>query len=173
MDDDGHKSLVQLHIYDLSKGMARSLSPALLGMTVDGIWHTAIVAYGREVFFGGSGIYDSHPGSTHYGQPDHVYDIGYTHIPREIFVEYLEELRPMYTGAMYDIFDNNCNNFTDELSMFLTGKQIPSHITGLPKEILATPFGGMIRQMIQGLQDRMAPPSSPSTLVAHPHPPSP
>lgn len=29
---------VKLHIYDLSRGMARQLSPALLGMQLDGIW---------------------------------------------------------------------------------------------------------------------------------------
>ena len=154
MDDEQQKLLVQLHIYDLSRGMARTLSPGLLGMTIDGIWHTAVVVYGRELFFGGAGICDAPPGATHYGPPDHVYDIGYTFIPRDVFVEYLEELKPIYTPAAYDIFDNNCNSFSNEVSMFLTGKQIPSHITGLPQEILATPFGGMIKSMIQRLQQQ-------------------
>ena len=154
MSDEEHKLLVQLHIYDLSRGMARSLSPALLGTTIDGIWHTAIVVYGREIFFGGAGIFDAAPGCTHYGPPHHVYDVGYTFIPRDVFVEYLEEIKTIYTGAAYDIFDNNCNNFSNDISMFLTGKEIPSHITGLPREILATPFGGMIRSMVQRLQDQ-------------------
>ena len=41
----------------------------------------------------------------------------------------------------YDLFDNNCNNFTDEAAKFLVGKGIPEYITGLPKEILNTPLG--------------------------------
>ncbi len=41
----------------------------------------------------------------------------------------------------YDLFKNNCNNFTNECANFLTGKGLPEHITGLPNEILNTPIG--------------------------------
>ena len=41
----------------------------------------------------------------------------------------------------YDLFKNNCNNFTDEAVNFLTGLHIPSFITGLPEEVLNTPMG--------------------------------
>jgi PPPDE putative peptidase domain len=44
---------VQLALYDLSRGMARSMSYALLGKQVDGIWHTGIIVYGKEHFFSG------------------------------------------------------------------------------------------------------------------------
>ncbi len=33
--------------------MARQLGPALLGMEVEAIYHTAILVYGKEHFFGG------------------------------------------------------------------------------------------------------------------------
>lgn len=36
----------------------------------------------------------------------------------------------------YDLFNNNCNNFSDKCSQFLTGETIPDYITGLPKEVL-------------------------------------
>lgn len=35
-----------------------------VGQHVEGIWHTAIVAYGREYFFGPSGIQTARPVST-------------------------------------------------------------------------------------------------------------
>ena len=33
--------------------MAKSLSPMLIGKTVDGIYHTSLVLYGVEYYFGG------------------------------------------------------------------------------------------------------------------------
>lgn len=47
---------VELHIYDLTNGMAAMMSQMLLGRHIEGVWHTAVVIYGREFFFGGQGI---------------------------------------------------------------------------------------------------------------------
>jgi hypothetical protein len=44
---------VKLHVYDLSQGMARQMSQAFLGKYIEGIWHTGIVVYDTEFFFGG------------------------------------------------------------------------------------------------------------------------
>lgn len=55
MDDSGSHN-VELYIYDLTSGMAAMMSQLLLGRHIDGIWHTAVVVYGREFFFGGQGI---------------------------------------------------------------------------------------------------------------------
>jgi hypothetical protein len=38
---------VVLRIYDLSRGMAAQVSPALLGKRIDGIWHTGVLVYGK------------------------------------------------------------------------------------------------------------------------------
>lgn len=42
-----------LRVYDLSQGMAKVLSPSLIGKQIDGIWHTGIVVYGKEYFYSG------------------------------------------------------------------------------------------------------------------------
>jgi hypothetical protein len=59
---------VSVNIYDLSQGMARNLSPMFLGKQIDGIWHTGIVVYGKEFYFGG-GICVGNPSQTPYGNP--------------------------------------------------------------------------------------------------------
>ncbi|KAI3689652.1 hypothetical protein L2E82_47616 [Cichorium intybus] len=41
-----------LHVYALSGGLARQLSMSFLGKAIEGIWHTSVVVYGAEYFFG-------------------------------------------------------------------------------------------------------------------------
>ena len=38
----------------------------------------------------------------------------------------------------YHLLEHNCNTFSSEVAQFLTGKDIPSNITGLPAEVLST-----------------------------------
>lgn len=38
----------------------------------------------------------------------------------------------------YNLFEHNCNVFSNELAQFLTGRKIPSYITDLPSDILST-----------------------------------
>jgi hypothetical protein len=49
----------------------------LLGRQIDGIWHSAIVVFGREYFYGG-GIQCSSPGCTAAGTPVQIIDLGET-----------------------------------------------------------------------------------------------
>lgn len=162
MTENGQK--VTLYVYDLSQGMARVLSRNLTGRQIDGIWHTSVVAFGREYWFG-QGIFSSSPGHTHYGRPVEMVDMGETYIPRDVFVDYIESLRSIFTAERYHLLNHNCNNFTNEVCQFLTGKTIPSHITGLPQDFLETPFGQALRPMIEGFFD-----SSPARALPTPTP---
>lgn len=56
--------------------------------------------------------------------------MGETEIPLNIFEEFLRSISSKYTMDKYDLFENNCNNFTNECAKFLIGKGIPENITG-------------------------------------------
>ncbi|KAJ5497125.1 hypothetical protein N7463_009112 [Penicillium fimorum] len=139
---------VSLYVYDLSKGLARMYSLALTGTQMDAIYHTSIVLNGVEYYFG-QGIQTSAPGSTHHGQPMEVVKLGTTELPNDVIEEYLGSLATIYTPESYDLFLHNCNNFTQDLSMFLVGKSIPDHIINLPRTFLETPFGQMMKPQIE------------------------
>ncbi len=57
---------VRLNIYDLSNGMAKQFSRQLVGKQIDGIYHTGIVIYNKEYYFGGGISWDP-PGRTPFG----------------------------------------------------------------------------------------------------------
>eukprot|EP01029_Cantina_marsupialis_P024185 TRINITY_DN6157_c0_g1_i1.p1 TRINITY_DN6157_c0_g1~~TRINITY_DN6157_c0_g1_i1.p1 ORF type:complete len:457 (+),score=131.71 TRINITY_DN6157_c0_g1_i1:109-1479(+) len=153
---------VVLHVYDLSGGMARQFSPMLLGQTIEGIWHTGIYVYGKEYFYGG-GIQRMLPGEviqTYGRRPQHEIELGTTDISKEVFEQFLTEVSPQYTMQTYDLINHNCNNFSNAVSNFLIGENIPDWILNLPEQCLSTPFGQMIRPMLEQMQNAVANPFS-------------
>ncbi|XP_008634855.1 PREDICTED: desumoylating isopeptidase 1, partial [Corvus brachyrhynchos] len=123
------------------------------GKQLDGIWHTSIIVHKDEFFYGSGGISSCAPGGTLLGPPDTVVDLGNTEVTEEIFLEYLSSLgESMFRGESYNLFEHNCNTFSNEVAQFLTGKKIPSYITDLPSEVLATPFGQALRPLLDSIQ---------------------
>ncbi|KAF8221391.1 DUF862-domain-containing protein [Tricholoma matsutake] len=158
---------VQLYVYDLSNGMARQMSRQLTGRQTDGIWHTSVVVYGREIFYG-QGIDVTLPGRSHHGAPLQVLDMGQTSIDEDTFNEYLTEMKEHYTADKYHLLDFNCNSFTNDCVGFLTGGSIPNYIKDLPTDFLSTPFGAALRPTIDAMYRRPSPgmptPALPSLL---------
>ncbi|KAL2865103.1 bifunctional C97 family peptidase/thioredoxin family protein [Aspergillus lucknowensis] len=140
---------VELYVYDLSQGLARMYSLALTGTQMDAIYHTSLVFNNIEYYFG-HGIQTARPGSTHHGQPIERIHMGKSELPFEVIEEYLQSLSSIYTPESYDLFLHNCNNFTQDLAMFLLGKSIPGHIRNLPQTFLSTPLGQMLKPQIEG-----------------------
>lgn len=150
-EDRGYQ--VELFVYDLTRGLAKTVSPGILGKQIDGIWHTGVVAYGREYFFGPGGIESCRPGGTILGDPDRVEELGESQVPYQLFLEYIFGLgEGTYKPAAYDLFKHNCNNFSDEVSQFLCGHGIPKHILQLPDEVLNTPLGQILSPLQSYLQ---------------------
>ncbi|TFK39368.1 DUF862-domain-containing protein [Crucibulum laeve] len=153
-------SQVKLYVYDLSNGMARQMSRQLTGRQIDGIWHTSVVVYGKEIFYG-QGINITLPGRSHHGSPLQVEDMGETSIDEETFNEYLSEMREHYTADKYHLLEFNCNSFTNDCIGFLTGGSIPSYIKDLPTDFLSTPFGAALRPTIDAMYRRPSPGAAP------------
>ncbi|KZV46591.1 desumoylating isopeptidase 1, partial [Dorcoceras hygrometricum] len=145
---------VSLHVYDLSQGLARQLSTTFLGKVIEGIWHTGIVVYGNEYYFGG-GIQHAPAGTTPYGTPLKVVDLGVTHVPKEVFETYLREIDNRYTAETYRLLTHNCNNFSNEVAQFLVGASIPEYILNLPNEVMSSPMGALMLPMIQQLENTL------------------
>ncbi|PIN22763.1 hypothetical protein CDL12_04524 [Handroanthus impetiginosus] len=152
MAEEGYK--VSLHVYDLSQGLAKQLSATLLGKVIDGIWHTGIVVYGNEYYFG-AGIQIDPVGTTPYGTPLRVVDLGVTHVPKDVFEMYLQEIGPRYTAETYSLLRHNCNNFSNEVAQFLVGASIPDYILNLPNEVMNSPMGALMLPMIQQLESTL------------------
>ncbi|KAL2238664.1 desumoylating isopeptidase 1 [Sesamum indicum] len=169
MAEEGYK--VALNVYDLSQGLARQLSTTFLGKPIEGIWHTGVVVYGYEYYFGG-GIQSAPAGTTPYGTPIRVVDLGFTHVPKDVFEMYLQEIGPRYTAETYSLLTHNCNNFSNEVAQFLVGASIPDYILNLPNEVMSSPMGALILPMIQQLETTLragavpqAPQFRPSTVA--------
>ncbi|XP_044253467.1 uncharacterized protein LOC123004330 [Tribolium madens] len=149
---------VELYIYDLSKGMAAALSPMLINKKIDGIWHTSIVVYGREYFFGSHGVSSCNPGTTALGQPLRVKTLGETQVPYSVFIDYINGLsESTWAGSTYDLFHHNCNNFSEEIAQFLCGCSIPKYILDLPNEVLSSSLGPAIPLLVAQLEKSARP----------------
>ncbi|KAF8600295.1 DUF862-domain-containing protein [Ceratobasidium sp. AG-I] len=154
-------SQVQLYVYDLSGGLAKALSLQMTGKQIDGIWHTSVVVFGKEIFYG-QGINTTLPGRSHHGQPLQIVDFGETAIDEDTFNEYLSEIRQHYTADKYHLLDFNCNSFTNDVIGFLTGQHIPAWIRDLPADFLSTPFGASLRPTIDNMFRRPTPGATPA-----------
>ncbi|TDL23184.1 DUF862-domain-containing protein [Rickenella mellea] len=149
-------SPVKLYVYDLSNGIARQMSLQLTGRQIDGIWHTSVVVFGKEIFYG-QGISITNPGRSHHGRPLQIIDMGETALDEQTFTEYLHEIRQHYTADKYHLLDFNCNSFTNDCVGFLTGGSIPAWIKDLPTDFLSTPFGAALRPTIDAMYRRPTP----------------
>lgn len=124
--------------------------------------HTGVVVYGNEYYFGG-GIQSSPVGTTPYGRPLRTVELGVTHIPREVFEDYLRDIAPRYTAETYRLLTHNCNNFSNEVAQFLVGAGIPEYILNLPSEVMSSPMGPLIMPMIQNLEATLRNNTAPET----------
>jgi len=67
----------------------------------------------------------------------------------------LRDIAPRFSMNNYHVFNNNCNNFTDEVASLLLGEGIPKEIVNLPQEFLSTPLGRQIEPMMMQAQESL------------------
>lgn len=143
---------VAIHVYDLSKGLVRRFSPALVGREIAGLWHTGIVVYGFEYFFEG-GVQRTPKGLTRFGTEYEVLAHGTTSVVLADFEEWVRtETRQRFQLHHYRATSNNCHHFVSAAAEFLTGRPAPSALL----ENTATLAGTDIGQLATPLMDRVA-----------------
>ena len=138
------KYKVKIYVYDLSCGTFKNLSRSILHKKIDAIWHSSIVVYDEEYFYGGK-IFHDKPKKTEFGIPNIEIDIGETEISKEDFENYLRDISiDTFTEDKYHMIDNNCNHFTNNACLFLVGKEIPKYLTEQHLEFSNTLLGQII-----------------------------
>jgi len=137
------KHEVALNWYDVSHGFARWVPTAVLGgEKFAGIWHTGIVAFGKEYWYGGK-VLSSEPGMAPFPPgPARTTVLGTTLRTKEELEDFLRfEMAPRYTREQYDVLRRNCNHFTDEVTAFLIqGAHIPDEARFQPEVVMNAPL---------------------------------
>lgn len=127
-----------------------------------GVFHSAIEVYGLEYAFGAheyatSGVFAVEPRKC----PGYTYRrsilLGRTDISGSEFQSFMEHISSRYHGDTYHLVSKNCNHFTDDVSMRLTGKPIPRWVNRLAH--LGSFFDCILPESIQSAAVRHLPDS--------------
>ena len=136
--------------------MARALSGDLLGTSLEAVYHTGVVAFGKEYWFGcGLQCAAESTTQTQFGMPLRSVDMGTTEIDESMFEEFLTEVSSRFTPETYNLLRWNCNHFSDEATQFLVGKSIPQEILDLPEVFMRTEIGKSLAPMLGAFENRM------------------
>lgn len=178
-------------MYDLSRGLARTLAPVLgswfTSEDFEGIWHSGVVVFGQEYYFNGDLVHID-PGETVWGKPTKVMTIGHTPCTqKELHQFVVDELRAAFSRESYDALNNNCNHFSDRLCLHLCNRHIPDHVLQQPERLAKLPALRLLRPILDqclgsGLQGSVGDPglesatteaepllSNPARRTAHRH----
>ncbi|KAG4188474.1 hypothetical protein ERO13_A08G167300v2 [Gossypium hirsutum] len=125
-----NRALLHLNVYDLTP-----INNYLYWFGI-GIYHSGIEVHGLEYGFGAheyptSGVFEVEPRSC----PGFIFRrsivLGSTNLSRSEFRSLMEQLSQKYHGDTYHLIAKNCNHFTNEVCMQLTGKPIPGWVNRL------------------------------------------
>jgi hypothetical protein len=164
---------VHLAVYDLSQGMARSLSVQFLGPNhaIEMIPHTALLVFGKEYFFGG-GIQSVDP---HYFRrmsgrhPVRTERLGTTRVSQSEFDSWCQRTAAAkFNAGTYDLLNRNCNHFSHEAALqgLRLPQGVPSWILEVPQRFLSSPMGQMVRPMLEQMQITQISPVQPPPVAA-------
>jgi hypothetical protein len=158
------KTAVELLVYDVSKGASKYVSPIVLGRHFEAIYHSSVLVYGSEFWYGGKVFMNEPPckcfpppltQSAVPLQPSSCHEnlktvhLGYTFVTQAEFSRFLtREMLPKYTSDNYDVLTNNCNCFCEDVVRFLTGNSIPDEILNMPQQVMHTPGARILRPLL-------------------------
>lgn len=138
---------VWLFQYDITAGRVQWAAPLVLGQKMEGIWHTGVVAFGREYWYGGE-VFESVPGTTPFGKPKYKNYLGRTLYNKgELADKIRYHLAGEYSPQAYDVLSHNCNHFSDDVAMFLCHEHIPDEVRLQPEQFVNSVAAAAIRRL--------------------------
>ncbi|GMI26771.1 hypothetical protein TeGR_g7308, partial [Tetraparma gracilis] len=148
-------SSVTLAIYDLSSGLAASLSLPLLGVSIPLVPHTGVLLNGEEFFFGGGIQRTSHRAfQARFGGAVLKYyvDLGRTAATPADVDAWLSANAHRYTAARYRLLEHNCNNFADDFarSCLGTARGVPREVLDVPRVLVGSLMGRQMTLWLEG-----------------------
>jgi len=157
---------VELVLYDISHGASRLFSPVLLGRHFEAIYHSSVLVFGTEFWYGGN-LFENEPPldpqifgrplsdsleqleASAYNPELRVVRLGYTLATMGELREVLRNvMKTRYRPDNYDVLTHNCNCFSDDVVKFLTGKGIPENVRRLPELVMSTPAATLLRPFL-------------------------
>ena len=140
------------HLYDLSNGQGGKFA-GFIGPAVPAVFHSAVVAFGWEWFFEG-GVMRRVPGATRFGD-------AFRYLPHPTRTrKSVDEFRVWCHAAEharfqlldYRTIDNNCNDFCNEATKFLTdGEEGPDELRRNVADLVASPAGAFGAHLLRRL----------------------
>ena len=152
---------VELAIYDLTMGMAKQMAAPLAGLldgkSVEMVPHTGVRVFGREIVYAG-GVLSQPIATVEAGmgrKPNTVERLGTTTKTEAEVQAFLRSISHEWTASNYDLWEHNCNNFSERVAQFLVGSSIPKWILDFPRDMRSTPLGQMLAPMLGTSQDAL------------------
>ncbi|KAB2632410.1 deSI-like protein [Pyrus ussuriensis x Pyrus communis] len=148
VDREKNRALLYLNVYDLTP------VNNYLYWVGFGIFHSGIEVHGMEYGFGAheypsSGVFEVEPRSC----PGFIFRrsvlLGSTEMSRSEVRSFMEHLSGKYHGDTYHLIAKNCNHFTDEVCMQLTGKPIPGWVNRLAQVVSGSFCNCLLPENIQ------------------------
>jgi hypothetical protein len=146
---------VQAYVYDLSNGLAKVMSPMLLGKTIDLVPHTGIVIDGNREYFFGGGIRTGQPKKCVGMEPAEIIELGESEKTEAELVKWLKTQNDDWTPEKYDLLDRNCNHFANAVSQFLEVRELPNRIVNVATVAFGQPKGSVIRDLISKYEKKL------------------
>ncbi|XP_043718437.1 deSI-like protein At4g17486 isoform X2 [Telopea speciosissima] len=144
----GNRVQLYLNVYDLTP-----INNYLYWFGL-GIYHSGIEVHGMEYAFGAheyptSGVFEVEPRCC----PGFVFRrsvlLGSTDMSRSEFRLFMEHFAGKYHGDSYHLIAKNCNHFTDDVCMRLTGKPIPGWVNRLARLVSGSFCNCLLPENIQ------------------------
>ncbi|XP_021768009.1 deSI-like protein At4g17486 isoform X1 [Chenopodium quinoa] len=147
-EGEKERTAVYLNVYDLTP-----VNDYLYWVGL-GVFHSGIEVHGMEYGYGAheyptSGVFEVEPRSC----PGFIFrkaiPLGSTDMSRTEFRSFMQGLASKYHGDAYHLIAKNCNHFTDEVCLHLTGRSIPGWINRLARVAAGSYFNCLLPENIQ------------------------